>query len=780
MRKLKKFIVIIMMLTLISGLVPNINISETYAITQNEVTTSLSNLINQYTGTIWNRSYAGGTQCYGFAHFVFDTIFGRGEKQVGNGAVSSNATCYKLNNVANDINTIGILAEGYSTSSLEALLESASPGDYLQVKRRTSGGPHSMIIVSVDAINNTIEIFDANSDGIGTVKHYTQSFTDFYNKNCGASVYRYSGYTTSTIPPSFTVALEDNTTVSGELAIGGTVSDGGTYPWLTLYVDYAEVANTANNEYGNYRFTLDTTKYSDGNHQIGIKLRNEDGYDYTQWFTLNFNNYPFRSYMDTLKKPTISGMDGTLRIRGWAVDKSGVESVTYAIHGGKSGECIRENRTDVAEKFPGYPTGSEGFYIDIPYGEIAYNNTYPEQVTIVLYAQCGDGTSQYIADIVVSRTMPETTAPIISDVKITDISDNGYTISAKVSDASGIDRVQFPTWTTANGQDDIQDNWLTNQGCSGTIENGVVTYRVNTSEHNLEIGEYITHIYAYDTYGNLASTEVKQNVLTSVNTYAINYNVNGGNVSAPAQQEKVENNNITIANYTGKKNKSIILHANGGTFEANTSTIEATMEMDFLAWNTKQDGSGTGYTAGSTYSQNTALTLYAQYTANGMITSKLPVPTREGYTFLGWTTNSDGTGVTVTENSYINSNITAIYAQWELVVTQTPSPDISEAPQPNSSEKPSTTPANPDDTETPGETPENPSDSETPSENPDKNEGEVVKDKSFYDVDEDGSIALTDAQKILRKALLLDESKITYTLADAQKCLRLALLLDTL
>lgn len=100
-----------------------------------------------------------------------------------------------MNNVASDITTIGTLAPGYSLGRLENLLERAAPGDYVQVKRNSSGSPHSMIVVSVNAASNMVELFDANSDGKGTVKHYSQSFSYFQQRNAGVSVYRYSGYT---------------------------------------------------------------------------------------------------------------------------------------------------------------------------------------------------------------------------------------------------------------------------------------------------------------------------------------------------------------------------------------------------------------------------------------------------------------------------------------------------------------------------------------------------------------------------------------------------------
>lgn len=92
--------------------------------------------------------------------------------------------------------------------------------------------------------------------------------------------------------------------------------------------------------------------------------------------------------------------------------------------------------------------------------------------------------------------------PVISDIKISKVSSSGYTVTCKVTDNSGVVRVQFPTWTESEGQDDLISDWSVNTLYSGTIEGDTVTFRVNRKEHNNEYGIYNTHIYAYDMEGN--------------------------------------------------------------------------------------------------------------------------------------------------------------------------------------------------------------------------------------------------------------------------------------
>ena len=61
--------------------------------------------------------------------------------------------------------------------------------------------------------------------------------------------------------------------------------------------------------------------------------------------------------------------------------------------------------------------------------------------------------------------------------------------------------VRFPTWTTNNGQDDLQEQWyVANQ--TTRHECNAYYYTVNKSNHNNESGIYNTHIYEYDENGN--------------------------------------------------------------------------------------------------------------------------------------------------------------------------------------------------------------------------------------------------------------------------------------
>ena len=106
----------------------------------------------------------------------------------------------------------------------------------------------------------------------------------------------------------------------------------------------------------------------------------------------------------------------------------------------------------------------------------------------------------------------DTTAPTISNVEVSNVNSNGYTVTCTVSDNVGVTSVKFPTWTEANGQDDII--WH-----EGALSGSKASFTLNVRDHNNETGcQYITHIYAYDAAGNNTSTGVNVDVPTADTT----------------------------------------------------------------------------------------------------------------------------------------------------------------------------------------------------------------------------------------------------------------------
>ncbi len=95
---------------------------------------------------------------------------------------------------------------------------------------------------------------------------------------------------------------------------------------------------------------------------------------------------------------------------------------------------------------------------------------------------------------------PDTTPPTITKLSFYDVDETGYSIKVTFSDNVGVTRVACPSWTEANGQDDLL--WK-----DAVIDGNTATFRVNVADHNHELGTYITDVYVYDASGNRVTSD---------------------------------------------------------------------------------------------------------------------------------------------------------------------------------------------------------------------------------------------------------------------------------
>lgn len=266
-----------------------------------------------------------------------------------------------------------------------------------------------------------------------------------------------------------------------------------------------------------------------------------------------------------------------VKVSGWAIYGKGITKVTGIING-KSFDIPLMARLDVAAAHPGYPTGKEGFSATIP---VNYLKNGTNKLELHAFYNTEDfhiGT--------VSFTYDNPTLPEISNVEVTqDV--EGYTITCNVADDYEIDRVQFPTWTVANGQDDLDKEWATSDFSKGKIDDGKVTYRVNRSDHNNETGLYITDIYAYDVHGNYVTYSVEhtfESTAPIVNSLSVSKTDTGYTVYCTAADESgvsyVEYETYKLMNdsseliASGKMENPLITEDNKESFFTCTNEIE--------------------------------------------------------------------------------------------------------------------------------------------------------------------------------------------------------------
>ena len=186
---------------------------------------------------------------------------------------------------------------------------------------------------------------------------------------------------------------------------------------------------------------------------------------------------------------------------------------------------------------------------------------------------------------------------------------------------------------------------------------------------DLNPGTYYVRVFALDKQGisnpNIGYSDAsgKVKAVTVSAPYTVSYNANGGN-GAPGSQKKAQDITLKLSTTTPTRT--------GYTFNG---------------WNTNNSGTGTNYAAGANYTANATVTLYAKWTAvnytigytlNGGSVSTNPTsytiatntitlnnPTKDGYTFKGWTGsngNTPQTSVQIAKGSTGNKTYTA---NWE-------------------------------------------------------------------------------------------------------------------
>ena len=199
------------------------------------------------------------------------------------------------------------------------------------------------------------------------------------------------------------------------------------------------------------------------------------------------------------------------------------------------------------------------------------------------------------------------------------------------------DGYTFKGWTITSGAGGIIDGYDT----AVDPDEGLINYS----------------IYEFD--GKYAGNVIVQAQWTA-NTYTVAYNGNGstgGSTASSTHTYDVEKS-LTANGFTRSYAVTYNHNYSGSTNTSKTATYT------FKNWNTKADGTGTSY-ANSASVTNLATSgtfnLYAQWTSSSVSYT----PTRTGYTFGGWFTNSDCTGTRVdSSGTYTPIATTTLYAKW--------------------------------------------------------------------------------------------------------------------
>ena len=381
-----------------------------------------------------------------------------------------------------------------------------------------------------------------------------------------------------------------NTSLEIHVYIGGSAGSGAECHVIRAEGSSPDLSPVT----GNHRFASTIETSLTGNQPVYIYAINIGGGDNvligSGTVTIKQINNPIGAV------DRIEGNQGSISVYGWAYDWDNINT-SLEVHvyiGGSAGsgaEC-HVIRADVSSPDLSPVTGNHRFASTIE------TNLTGNQPVYIYAINIGSGDNILIGSGNVS-IIADTKGPEISDYEIGNITAAGYTITCKVTDESGVDRVQFPTWTEYNGQDDLPEDWATNSAFSGTRNGDTFSYRVTASDHNNERGVYITHIYAYDKYGNVnvrkvnnvtmlelpqATTKLGDNFYAEVQnatTGTVLTKVNPGKFDAYFQEKDdtlrtqiwrfVRNKNEDSYTISCEGNEALVLDVEGGLDKGNNN-----------------------------------------------------------------------------------------------------------------------------------------------------------------------------------------------------------------
>jgi GBS Bsp-like repeat. len=232
----------------------------------------------------------------------------------------------------------------------------------------------------------------------------------------------------------------------------------------------------------------------------------------TQIYSGYLSDYEDYQATDNVKPNSVGNLNasvsnGTANIN-WSAPSDNGSTYNYQIQGSTvNGQSI------ISQNYPLTVTsGIKGYSIVVDNNP----NTVPDNVvdtTATGYSvPVGGSFYTHVASIdnagnisSVNTIFSDVTAPTATSVYTQNVTKDGYDVivTGVSDDATGVNRVQFPTWTNANGQDDLLQDWMNNANVKGTdLGGGTWKFHVNRSAHNNEYGWYTTHVYGWDNAGN--------------------------------------------------------------------------------------------------------------------------------------------------------------------------------------------------------------------------------------------------------------------------------------
>lgn len=428
-----------------------------------------------------------------------------------------------------------------------------------------------------------------------------------WKANTYSITYNLDGGSISGQPTSYTIESPTlnipRPTKTGHTFLGWTGSNGNTNQ-LDVSIAHGSTGNkayTAHWKINTYTMTVNHYKYNQHTNKWDFIKKITDKANYGTVYIPKYDTPTgyYNHHRDWDKGWTVTG-DGGFNvyyypntyyldvnpIRNNIQDNTGFDDIRFNVY--INGSLVAQNVRDYCMPH---------LYGDTYKVEMIANSSYTFEKSVY------EGTI-YDTTYVEPRAL---SVPIVHRVTtVQDGNDNFYAYGYVTSDGP-INRVEFPSWTADNGQDDLLRPWeRANETGNWTINGQTYNYRklIKSSEHSPNGTDghnwYNVHAYAFNDYGGTGFKGT---------TFSFRYNVYF-NYNKPL-------NASSGMNGSGESYRTIIyknkLSTNNGS--SKNLPIPSMTGWTFDGWYTAATG-GTKVDDNTIYTWKTPITLYAHWTAN--------------------------------------------------------------------------------------------------------------------------------------------------------------------
>ncbi|MBQ3086598.1 MAG: GBS Bsp-like repeat-containing protein [Clostridia bacterium] len=277
----------------------------------------------------------------------------------------------------------------------------------------------------------------------------------------------------------------------------------------------------------------------------------------------------------------------------------------------------KENGKDDVKTYPGVASGTN---FSCTVNPADHGGAWGEYlINMTVYDPLGNNAtlSEYTVFVPPSETEP----PQISNVIVSDVTSESFTISCVVSDNTAVRKVLVPVWSQKNGTDDVM--WH-----EAIISGNTACVTVPMSAYNGQSGVFLAQVYAYDGAENMAMYDnITINVPAApgqglqINNFLISPTVNGFSVSATVEAGCTGGVVDVLESIQGiERSYQFPVTVQGTAVYCTPSLIVTDMQAKYAVTLTVFDSYGRTGDYMTTYTPTAVQLLYGDLDGNGIVT----------------------------------------------------------------------------------------------------------------------------------------------------------------